>query len=751
MFLHWLPWKYILKRTAKAYGIMDPISFMARVRRFAQPSEVQEPIELLRAGIIFHARGLINNKAIQHNLDWVWPYWVERQFNPADPSFIPRGFSFSQVNLTHRNWTALGLPDCDLYPLVDPRGLVTPFYNGWSLDFWILRQEQSILLPSRLDSVQQNLSLLPEHEIQTLAQDEQSRLQSTARVKRGTDGVQAEIDIQASSMQPGWLVVCLRPYNPEGIQFIEKVEYLAQEACFLVNSSAAVGLHPAPHRICFSRYASGDVLHRLNQEQTSSEISCNVGLATAAALFPIQKSKLQSQISLTAPLQKTVPSKDVRIYPTSWPEAEQGSTRIQLPDQKIEFLFQAAQRTLVLLSSEDLVPGPYTYKRFWFRDACLMLQALLVLGYISRCRKHIQGFLGLQKTSGYFHSQEGEWDSNGQVLWILERFQQLSNQELKPGWGKVIHKAVRWINKKRSLTKDKHTRHFGLLPPGFSAEHFGPNDYYYWDDFWALAGMRSAARLLGKMQGQSPAERILDQADDLEQNIWQSIEAIPENQARGGIPASPYRRMDSGAIGSLVADYPLQLLSPGHPRIKNTICSLMQNNFFAGGFFQDMIHSGINPYLTLDIAQTLLRDSDLRCLDLLYNIAHLASDTGQWPEAIHPKTKGGCMGDGQHGWAAAEWIMLMRNLFVREEGQQLILGQGVDPEWLKAGQDILFGPVLTPWGSLSLKIYPRAHNTELHLEKDFFAQPERILVCLPGHKEMEMGMEDKNLCNSPAG
>ncbi|MFW6216778.1 MAG: hypothetical protein ACOC3Y_03035, partial [Desulfohalobiaceae bacterium] len=66
-------------------------------------------------------------------------------------------------------------------------------------------------------------------------------------------------------------------------------------------------------------------------------------------------------------------------------------------------------------------------------------------------------------------------------------------------------------------------------------------------------------------------------------------------------------------------------------------------------------------------------------------------------------------------------------------------------------QDILFGPVLTPWGSLSLKIYPRAHNTELHLEKDFFAQPERILVCLPGHKEMEMGMEDKNLCISPAG
>ena len=88
----------------------------ARIRGFAQPSEVQEPIELLRAGIVFHARGLLNTKAIQHNLDWIWPYWVERQFNPRDQSFIPRAFSFSHINLTHRNWTAVGQPDLPALP-----------------------------------------------------------------------------------------------------------------------------------------------------------------------------------------------------------------------------------------------------------------------------------------------------------------------------------------------------------------------------------------------------------------------------------------------------------------------------------------------------------------------------------------------------------------------------------------------------------------------------------------------------------
>ncbi len=154
-----LPWKMIVRKAARNYGIADPALWLARIRQFSQESEVQEPIELLRAGIHFHARGLINTKAIQHNLDWVWPYWVERQFDPADESFVPRAFSFSHINLTHRNWTAVGLPELSLYPIVDPRGLVTPLHDGWSIDFWLTDPDGRQLIPSRTldDDVDQSL------------------------------------------------------------------------------------------------------------------------------------------------------------------------------------------------------------------------------------------------------------------------------------------------------------------------------------------------------------------------------------------------------------------------------------------------------------------------------------------------------------------------------------------------------------------------------------------------------------------
>src|SRR4051794_38531741 len=157
MWHRWLPWRYVVSRLAKARGFTDPIALMAHLQRFAQPAEVSEPIELLRAGVSFHARGLLNARTFQHNLDWVWPFWVERQFDPHDVAFVPRAFSITHVNLTHRNWTAVGLPDLDWLPIVDPNGLVTPLFDGWSLDAWVLPPEGEPLLPSLTDAEQELL------------------------------------------------------------------------------------------------------------------------------------------------------------------------------------------------------------------------------------------------------------------------------------------------------------------------------------------------------------------------------------------------------------------------------------------------------------------------------------------------------------------------------------------------------------------------------------------------------------------
>ncbi len=738
LFKKWLPWRFLVRRITGFYGFLDPVTLMARMRQFGKPAEVQEPIELLRAGLIFHARGLVNTRAIQYNLDWVWPFWVVKQFSPKDASFIPRGFSFSHINVTHRNWTAVGHPDLAVYPVIDPRGLVTPLFDAWSIDVWLMTKDKELLLPSREPRAVQTLDLSDELAVTTAIEKNSLSLVCNACVKMDTPAGPMMQMTASGGMQTaaGWLIVSIRPYNPEGIHFIDHLRY--DDRRFVINHTHEVKFGTVPEKVLFSTYDHGDVALDLDRPQAENQAACPIGMATAAAFFPIgakDTTRIDIQVPLNQDTAKAFSGTGRPAAPASRMVSQ--AAALAIPDAKFQFLYDAAVRTLLLLSADEVVPGPYTYRRFWFRDACLMMNALLGLGLAQRCERLIRGFASRQKLSGYFQSQEGEWDSNGQVLWIAHRFAQCTGQAFPASVFTSLMKGARWIVHKRR-SKNDGKPHDGLLPAGFSAEHLGPNDYYFWDDFWGVAGLRAAAEL-AKNQGSAADQNLFtSQAKDFETCIFTSLAQSPGYQKHRAMPASPYRRMDAGAVGSLVADYPLQITPPNDVRIMNTLSYLMTHCSFGNAFFQDMIHSGINVYLTLAMAQTFLRSRDPRYKDLIQAVADLASPTGQWPEAINPLTGGGCMGDGQHGWAAAEWVMMMRSLFIREEGGKLILGSGLFPEWLEQDTPLSFGPTLVPGGVVSVTFVRSHAGLELFLTASIKGCPLACTAAVPGYRPKDL-------------
>ena len=54
--------------------------------------------------------------------------------------------------------------------------------------------------------------------------------------------------------------------------------------------------------------------------------------------------------------------------------------------------------------------------------------------------------------------------------------------------------------------------------------------------------------------------------------------------------------------------------------------------------------------------------NDRKALMSIENIFKWATQTLCWPEAIHPQTRGGCMGDGDHGWAHFEVMDVEKSL-----------------------------------------------------------------------------------------
>ncbi len=725
----WLPWKYIIRVAARTHGFLDPITLLAQLSKFSQPSEVAEPIELLRAGVIFHARGLINSRVVQHNLDWVWPYWIEKQFDPTNESFIPRAFSLTHVNLTHRNWTAVGIPNNRALPIIDPRGLLTPFWDKWSLDTWLVTDKEAALLPSRAIRAKQILEIENNLAVQTKTENKIFSLVTTSEVIIENEKPFCNLKIIGNAEKDAWLVVSLRPYNPEGISFIHNLELSNTHKKWIVDKHAEILFDQTIERCHISTYQDGDVYIHLHDRKEDTKACCDVGMVTAAALFKIEE-KIPRKLSVKVPLENN--DEQGRVPAISWMDSLHTKCKLHIPDKNIQQLYEASIRTIVLCTPNEAFPGPYTYKRFWYRDAAFIVYGLLCSGLIERAEQALQYFPKHQDRSGYFHSQEGEWDSNGEVLWILLRFYELTNRLPKNiDWWPIIRRGAKWIIKKR-LSKDTTSMHAGLLPAGFSAEHLGPNDFYYWDDFWSIAGLQAA----------STFATIFNQADDqkdfynesvlLTEAVNNSLSKVAERIGRQAMPASPYRRLDAGAIGSIAAGYPLQIYSADNPYLLNTIEFLLDKCFVDGGFFQDMIHSGINPYLTLHVAEILLRAKDKRFLDLIYKVAELASPTGQWPEAVHPQTLGGCMGDGQHAWAAAEWVIMLRNIFVYEENDQLILCSGIPSTWLKENTELYFGPAYTSFGIINIWINVNQNKAAVKWECDYHKFPVKIEVHLLG-------------------
>lgn len=90
------------------------------------------------------------------------------------------------------------------------------------------------------------------------------------------------------------------------------------------------------------------------------------------------------------------------------------------------------------------------------------------------------------------------------------------------------------------------------------------------------------------------------------------------------------------------------------------------------------------------------------------------------------------MGDGHHAWASAEWVLMVRNMFVREEGERLVLASGILPEWLEADVPISLGPAPTSFGEVRVEILPRGRRMEVRWSGSWRGAPPRVEVRLPG-------------------
>jgi hypothetical protein len=728
---------FVFEQALKQLGV--PADAIRQLQIAGQLSDVNGsgfPAELFQLSAPMVTRGLLNYAILQMKQDWLYPHWVYKQLDPKSFSFVARSQNPLLLNITHRNWTMLGSPNGEHEAIVDPCGLLTPLPREWSIDVWLVT-ERGIFLPSLSTPICQEYDTKAPR-ITTRFDAHGISLVMEAFVdttNRGRDVLFQAVHVINNTDQILDALVCfaVRPFNPEGIAPIHHIDFKLGRQLY-VDKCLGLVFAEEPQRVYCSNDQRGDVVNILRRfvEQGSWKIpeetdlkhsvSCPNGLANAAIVF---KANLTSNAKRSIHMSVALGTKKdfSRLQPKStwrvsfekrrerhrarWDKERSTGALIELADERLQKLFDA--NVLALLQLHDgtfISPGPYLYHHFWFRDAAPMVYALDRLGYHRRARQVIDGFPERQMPNGFFRGPDGEWDSNGEALWLIEQHTALSHSI---SWLKhifpYIQHGTEWIIQKRKQSQDTVTTHRGLLPPSLSAEHFGMVDQYYWDSFWGLRGIRSAAALARILHRHEIAERWEREAELFSKEIQRSLEIVADRLGRNLIPASPSRPFDESAIGFVSGIYPLGITDVFPSAFDATLHEFTDRFVDDKGFFHPIIHSGYNPYLTLQIAHAfLLSNQPQRAWQIAETIFRQCPSPYSLPEAIHPKTGGGAMGDGHHGWAAAEIVLFLLDCLVSEQVDTLFIFKDIRPGMLQWSVDSAVQGVATTFGNVGCSI-----------------------------------------------
>jgi hypothetical protein len=525
------------------------------------------PVELLPLNSIQMSRGLLNFTVLQTLDGWVLPFWVEQQYHPGSPAFIPRSHLGLSMNITHRNWTSAGSPECPFEPIVDPRGLVTFTPDGWSVDAWVHAGGRTVF-PSRTTDVRQ--SLLNGLPLVCTTYDAGDIVLSSVVYTAGqTAVVRYRLTNNGTTSVNTRLGIAVRPFNPEGVALIESIRAEGGMRTLVVNGKPGITSDKEPGRVLMSDRDHGDVARRFEageNERQDDTIACSFGLCTAVMVHEVPLAGLgEWECVVTYPLMEGTPSSVPSLEEVSeqWRVLLGKGSTCTLPPCTVADLFAASRSALVAsLDGTSVRPGPATYHYFWFRDAAYMLLALDRLGFGKLTDSVIAHFPAAQDRSGMFRSQQGEWDSTGQAIWTAWHHALLTHDEALLGqlFG-PLQQGVRWIEGKLVHAPDDPCSD-GLMPRGLSAEHLGLADVYFWDSLWSLAGLEAFVRICGMLGRERELSEALTIAARLRDHLERSFAAARERTGVDAIPASPYRMIDSGIIGNVAGWYPLSCILP---------------------------------------------------------------------------------------------------------------------------------------------------------------------------------------------
>ncbi len=393
-------------------------------------------------------------------------------------------------------------------------------------------------------------------------------------------------------------------------------------------------------------------------------------------------------------------------------------------------------------------PGSRSYARTWIRDGSLTSSALLRAGHPEPVRQLIEWFAPFQFENGKIPccvdprgaDPVPENDSHGEFLYLVAEYWRYTKDRttVEKVWPHV-EKAVAYID---FLRKQRRTdayrqpdklKYFGLLPESISHEGYSAKPVHsYWDDFFALTGLKDATDLARDLGKTAQAKRWAAIRDEFRTDLYASINRVISEAKIDYIPASA-DLADRDPTSTTTAITPGGELS----NLRNKLPRAALERTFEY-YWQEIEKrkagdwKAYTPYETRAIGTFIRLGWTERAHELLDLFMDDRRPPGwnQWPEVVYKDQRApSFLGDLPHTWVGSDFMRSFLDLlaYERESDRALVLAAGVPDAWITAPGGVAVRRLPTPWGLLEYSLTAEGTGARLRVGAGITVPPGGIV------------------------
>jgi hypothetical protein len=678
---------------------------------FAGASKVTLDYNKYQSSREIYLTGLNNYTLFQKFSNFRWPAWINAITDPSQgaASFTP----LMLINAAMRDsiyFTNL-LSDDGLH--IDPAGMISPSYDNWSIETWILSGGALYRPADDWTRVKQDRDT-KNSLVYSTWENAICKIQHTIYGARSSvDEAVIETECFVKERKQASIIFVARPYDLQHLGGIESVEFLKDSNCLNINGKKSICFSARPDFFLTGGDEGGRDIDPA-EEDHKNRCTSSFGMATMGCGFALKKGENRFVFRVALDGRGGIAGGKydyarVKEDFTAFTSVRiRGGANASFSDRLLQNWFYGAKISLLSFSLKHIRRDDGSPD---YRAAFYVIFGCNRMGYFVESHRYIDHLIKsfspdeknitfdavidacsiLNSIADYFvHTRD--------TAFIQDRFDFIKKKAF------LIHDFSRKLKKPGALSRNS-------IPCYFIAEE---HSFDHIAIAHALGQYSYMARCLGIFGDEIKFKKESDRIAGI-----LSRAAFAENAGR---PENEF------VCYNLVAGFPLRvdILAAG-----STGALLERVRGYFGSVPPVVKSLGLDVFLSLVAACNMIILRDPKGYEALEKLLRMKNRTYVLPEFLNPATGRANWGDGASMAVAAMLFAAVRCLLFVDHPERLEIFPVPRPEWFEAGHEIKVEDAPSRFGLISIRMVSTVNEIQVHFDKLPKFVPPDILIHLP--------------------